>query len=103
MGNDWGELERGGKPKWGLIIALLTLLVLTTAFARCSPSETRIPRSVTSPDWPLQTVSPAVQPEPLQSPRPERKPHVPTSQSLRFYVVSENVPSYWGLDKVITG
>lgn len=101
MGNDWGELEKGGRPRWQLILVLLAILIIVVA--KCTPSETRIPRSVTSPDWPKQAVSPAVPMTPGPMPRPERTPHKPTSQSLLFYVVDENVPKYWGLQAVITG
>lgn len=100
MGTDWGEISRGGKPKWGLIIFLAILLIVVV---KCTPSETRIPRSVTSPDWPKQTLSPAVQPTPGQLPRPERQPEKPTSSVLTIYVVSVVDNKLWGVNAAIAG
>lgn len=98
MGNEWdAELEKGGRPKWWLIFLLLLIMVI--ALVRCAPDTTRQTpqeqgrQAVTSP---VPTVN-----APMH--RPERKPETPTSTSLTFYVVSENVPRYWGLSEVLAG
>lgn len=101
MGTDWGEIPKGGKPRWWLI--LLLILALVVIFAKWHPSETRIPRSVTSPDWPKQAVSSPVQATPGPVSRPERKPEKPTSSVLTIYVVSTVNDKFWGVSAAIAG
>lgn len=102
MGNDWrwwhdqDEQEAGGKLKPGAIVLFIVLVIIGVVFVKCSPS-TVDPKTL--PNQPKQTVSSPVQ----VSPVPKVTPKPPTSQSLTFYVVSKNVPSYWGLDNVLAG
>lgn len=90
MGSDWGELEKGGRPRWGLILVLGTILVLVVLLTSCGVSTVQVPRSVTSPDWPLQTVSPTVQPTPTPT-------HTPEPKEIQIYVVAFGIPYYWSV------
>lgn len=103
MGNDWGEIEKGGRPKWGLVFFLCGLLIVITCLVGCTANQGQIPRSVTSPDWPKQTVSSPSQTEGVPSSRPERKPHNPVSAGLVIYVVDKDISPVWNLRTALAG
>lgn len=80
----------------GAIVIVLTLfgwLFLLTVTSNTDDVE--LPSQVTS------KAVPKVEPTQVQSPRPERTPHKPPSQSRIIYVVAQNVPSVWGLQAVL--
>jgi hypothetical protein len=99
MGNDWGELERGGKPRWWLIFLLVGILIIV--IVRWSPSTVDAPKTIT--DRPLQALSSASQSPGVQIPRPERSPHKPASQGVVIYVVDTGISPVWGLESAISG
>lgn len=85
------------KLRIGLIIGVVSLWGVLQFIP---PPGVRLPVPADSPKQPLSSPSQAYR-SPI--PRPERKPETPTSTSLTFYVVSENVPREWGLVNVLAG
>lgn len=98
MGNDWGELEKGGRPRWW-VIAICLLVITILALTSCVPSEGRIPVPRTTASSPRTTVLPSVRVTPAPTHRPERPPFKVTI----IYVVDKKLPKYWELDKVLAG
>lgn len=100
MGTDWGEIEKGGRPRWGLVIFLVILLVIIISLVGCSA---QIPRSVTSPDWPKQAVSSPSQTVSAPSTRPKRGPDKPKTQGIIIYVVDKGINPIWDIDGALAG
>lgn len=89
-------MKRGRRNK--VILGVIGLIVLVSG-VRYAPSLTR----QTPPQQPRQAVTSHVEVTPAPSPRPERKPHTPTSTSLTIYVVSLVNDKFWGVSATMLG
>lgn len=99
MGSDWDkEIERGGRPKWWLI--LVCLAVIAIVLVKCSPSTTdQNPSPKTTAGSPLQTLT---TPEPGSTVLgPKQKP--PSLKYTYIYVVAPKLSPVWELDSAISG
>lgn len=84
--------------KFKIPLGIIGLIALSAAVVIRYSAEPRTP-----PEQPKQAVSSPVQVTPAPSPRPERKPHTPTSTSLTIYVVSQVSDKFWGVSNTMLG
>ena len=89
--------QRGTRRRVSRAIAIVVALIVWYAALIIGPHGT-------APEHPSHVTStsvPSVQPSSVPVPRPERKPHTPTSSAQVLYVIPKKVPSIWGLTAVV--